>query len=394
MEHLRRPLISTLSTTRRNRGSRSHFWNALPLGAHINFYSGVFALFASIGFISLGMRSWYFTPVHMLITVLIMGGFAVGYAAVSMARRFWLIPVLGISQGFLFEVVDSRYYNHALRLLPPGDPLERQLSVIGVGSILSVVTGYVLFVAFISQQGSRLFRAQTEIALAGEIHRALVPAIQRSWGNFEVYGASIPSGEVGGDLVDVVGSTDAWTAYIADVSGHGVYAGLLMAMFKTAVRTCAEAESPDLLLQGVHRALYPLKTSNTFVTAGFLQYRQGTPLLLSLAGHPALLRYNSRTRYVEECGSAGMPVGILPEQSFHSVSVSCEPQDLLLLLTDGLAEVFDKDGKELGIEPIKHALANAATLPLLELFTSLRQVALNAGRQEDDQTMLLVRRLA
>lgn len=366
----------------------------MPIGARILFYSGVFSLFASVGFIFLSMQSWYLTPTYILITVLIYGTFAVGYAFISLARRFWIFPIVGIAEGSLLGFVNGHYYSHAVRLLPPGAPLKQQLVIVGIGSILSVVAGYALFIAFFSQQGARLFRAQTEITLAGEIHRALVPAIERDLGIFQVYGASWPSGEVGGDLVDLVGNDNAWTAYIADVSGHGVSAGLLMAMFKTAVRTSADAPSPHILLQQVHRALYPLKTSNTFVTAAFLQFREGNPLLLSLAGHPALLRYNSCTCQIEEYPSSDMPVGILPEQSFNAVPVVCEPEDVLLLLTDGLSEVFDKDGNELGLDPIKCALAKAATLPLPDLFGRLRQVALNAGRQEDDQTMLLVRRVA
>lgn len=366
----------------------------MPLGPRINFYSGVFALFASIGFIFLLMQSAQLTVSHTVITVLITGGFSVGYAAVSVARRLWLFPLLALLEAVCFGVENARFYNHALSLLPPSSPLHRQMVIISVGSIVATVVGYFLFVAFFSQQGAQLFRAQTEITLAGEIHRALVPAIERNLGVFQLYGASLPSGEVGGDLVDVVGDADAWTAYIADVSGHGVSAGLLMAMFKTAVRTSADASSPDILLQDVHRALFPLKTSNTFVTAGFLQFREGNRLLLSLAGHPALLRYNSHTGQVQEYPSSDMPVGILPEQSFRAVPVECEPQDVLLLLTDGLSEVFDKAGNELGLEPIKSAFAKAAPLPLPELFSRLRQVALNAGHQEDDQTMLLVRRVA
>ena len=341
---------------------------------------------------SLALYSQQLTPLAILTNVFVMGAFAVAYAGLSIVRRFWLIPVFGVLEGLLLAVANAYFLSNAPRLVAPDSPLRAQLFIIGFGSIISVVLGYTLFVLFFARQGALLFRARTEIALAGEIHRALVPAIEFHWGAFQIYGASLPSGDVGGDLVDIIGGPEAWTAYIADVSGHGVSAGLLMAMFKTAVRTSAGTSAPDVLLQGVHRALYPLKTRNTFMTAGVLQYKKDDSLHLSLAGHPPLLHYSQRTRHVEEYPSSDMPVGILPEQSFSSATVTCESGDILLLLTDGLSEVFDKTGKELGIEPIKRAFAKFADLPLPELFARLRQVALDAGRQEDDQTMLLVRR--
>jgi serine phosphatase RsbU (regulator of sigma subunit) len=370
--------------------SRRTAWKSLPVAARISFYAGVFALFASIAFIWLAFSRVYLSPFRIFVTVVIFASFAIGYAAAGVARRLWLIPVFMIAEFFLFGIVGNMY-RHAPQLVTPDSPLEKQLMLLGIGSIASVVIGYALFIAFFYKQGSQLFRAQTEIALAGEIHRALVPAIHHKLGAFELYGASVPSGVVGGDLVDVVGDAEAWTAYVADVSGHGVAAGVLMAMFKTAVHTQPGSASPELLLREVNRTLYPLKTNNTFVTAGVLHSNRDG-LSLTLAGHPALLRYCRSTGEVQEYPPADMPVGILPEETFTPIPVACEPGDVLLIVTDGLTEVFDAKGKEMGLGPLKVGLAQWASLPLPELFTRLREVALKAGSQLDDQTMLIVRR--
>lgn len=226
--------------------------------------------------------------------------------------------------------------------------------------------------------------------MAAEIHKALVPPIHKTIGSFEIFGTSFPSGEVGGDLVDVAGDGTTWTGYVADVSGHGVSAGLLMAMFKTAVRTRAEGSSSPHLLDEVHRALYPLKTANMFVTVGVLHCADNQ-FSLWLAGHPPLLHYSKRSGEVREYPTMDLPLGILPEQTFSAATVTCEPGDVLMLLTDGMTEVFDKSGKEMGIEPVKAVMAKSAALPLPEMFTTLRESALKFGRQDDDQTMLIVR---
>jgi hypothetical protein len=351
----------------------------------------VFALFASIGFISLAMGRVYLSPLRIVLTVVILGGFAIGYAALSLARRFWWMPALAIGEAILFMIM-ANVYRNAPQLIPPDSPVLKQLVLLGAGSIASVVVGYTLFVIFFAKQGSQMFRAQNEIALAGEIHRALVPAIHRKFGVFELYGASVPSGEVGGDLADIVGDSQSWTAYMADVSGHGVSAGVLMAMFKTAVHTTTGGAPPQILLKEVNRTLYPLKTDNTFVTAGVLHCGAEDQLSISVAGHPPLLRYCRSTGEVEEFPPTDMPVGILPEETFTATPVACESGDVLLLVTDGLTEVFDPKGEEMGLGPLKVGLAQWAALPLSELFTQLRAVALKNGPQLDDQTMLIVRR--
>lgn len=312
-------------------------------------------------------------------------------AASGIARKYWVIPIVAFGGGVFFTFLEN-YFRSPI-LIASDSPLRVQIAVLAIGAIVSIVAGYVLFIVFFSRQGARYFRAQNEIAMAGEIHRALVPPIERTLGCYELYGRSLPSGEVGGDLVDVTGDDRGWIAYVADVSGHGVSAGLLMAMFKTAVRTRSSHESPERLLEEVHRALYPLKMNNMFVTAGFLGCA-GDQLTLCLAGHPALLHFRHESGTVEEHPTIDMPLGILPEQSFTCEPLSCKAGDVLLLLTDGLTEVFDKAGKEMGVEPIKAVLAKSAELPLPRMFEQIRSVALASGRQDDDQTMLLVRKRA
>jgi serine phosphatase RsbU (regulator of sigma subunit) len=84
-------------------------------------------------------------------------------------------------------------------------------------------------------------------------------------------------------------------------------------------------------------------------------------------------------------------MGMLADQTFHSTKVVCQPGDIFVLLTGGLPEVVDRSGREMGIAPLKEALARSASQELPELFSSMRAAALNFGKQDDDQTMLIVR---
>jgi phosphoserine phosphatase RsbU/P len=335
------------------------------------------------------------SPAHQTIesavaAVAIYGGFAVGYAALSMARKFWLIPLWALLQAAAFTLIANIFHAETIE---NRKELDQQLFALGVCAILAVVIGYIAFIIFVRREGTRYFRIQTEIELAREIHRSLVPTFERKLAGYEIFGASIPSGEVGGDLVDIAESSNEWIVYIADISGHGVSSGVLMAMFKTAIRSGLGANSsPTGLLEGVHRTLYPLKMPNMFATAAVLQLRPGSnSVTYSLAGHPALLRYCSQQRAIVEYASQNLPLGILPEQQFASDRLECDPGDVILLLTDGFSEVFDANAAELGMEPIKSAFLKVADRPLSEIFEHLRNVSLSFGNQDDDQTILLVR---
>jgi len=353
------------------------------------FYAAVFSLFASVSVLSMLMSAVYLSPLEIFLNIVAWGGVAVAYAAASISERYWLFPVFIVVQGVI-SYVGSAHAPVRPLLVAAGSPMHRQLEVLGIIGVVCVVLGYTLFLSFLGRQGARYFRAHNEIAMAAEIHRALVPPIHKTTRSFEIYGISVPSGEVGGDLVDVAGDGESWTGYVADVSGHGVSAGLLMAMFKTAVRTRVEDASTTELLAEVHRALYPLKTPNMFATVGVLQWT-GRIFNLTLAGHLPLLHYVQSSGEVREYPALDLPLGILPHQTFRSREVVCQTGDIFVLLTDGLTEVFDRSGTEMGIAPLKELLGRSARQELPELFGSMRATALNFGKQDDDQTMLIVR---
>jgi hypothetical protein len=365
-------------------------WKSTPRAMRICFYAAVFSLFASVEVLVLLMSTTYFSPLEIFLNIVIFGGFSIAYAAVWIWQRYWVIPVLIIFQGVLSTVVGAHYHHMRSQLIPAGSPMHRQVEGLGIIGIVSVLLGYVLFIVYVKSQGARHFRALNEIAMAGEIHRALVPPIHKTIQSFEIYGISVPSGEVGGDLVDVVGDGESWTGYVADVSGHGVSAGLLMAMFKSAVRTRVKDASTTELLSKVHHALYPLKTANMFATVGVLQWT-GRNFNLTLAGHLPLLHYVQSCGEIREYPALDLPWGILADQTFHSTEVVCQTGDIFVLLTDGLTEVFDRSGRQMGIAPLKEVLRKSESRELPELFKRMRATALNFGKQDDDQTMLIVR---
>src|SRR5262249_26814041 len=210
-------------------------------------------------------------------------------------------------------------------------------------------------------------------------------------GDFEFLGWSHASGDVGGDLVDLVEQDSTWLGYVADVSGHGVGSGVVMGMFKSALRMRVRASgSIGSLLDDIHGVLMPLKQPQMYVTVACVRSCSGDRLECAVAGPLPILRV--RNRLVQEITTPQIAVGMLEGSTFASSSVECLPGDLFALLTDGLIEVFDKERRELGFDWAKQVLASNADLPLVAIADGLLAGARTYGTQTDDQSLLLIRR--
>jgi sigma-B regulation protein RsbU (phosphoserine phosphatase) len=260
-----------------------------------------------------------------------------------------------------------------------------------MGTLVGVSVGYTLFIMFMDVTATRYLRTRAELAVAHDIHQLLVPSVGQTIGEYEFYGRSIASGEVGGDLVDVVGADGRWLGYVADVSGHGVGSGIVMAMFKSALRVRALADSSiESLLGDIQTALMPLKQPNMFVTVACVRGGAGSDVECAVAGHLPILRV--RAGVVEEVTTPQLALGMFADATFTSAQIECRSGDLIALLTDGLIEVFDSANQELGFEWAKTMLGDLADRPLQEIADRLLADARRHGAQLDDQSVLLIRR--
>src|SRR4029453_7148020 len=109
----------------------------------------------------------------------------------------------------------------------------------GIAMFMMMAFGVLAYRTHISTEGARQLRAEAELALAHRLHRVLVPPVVFRNSTVEICGRSIPSDQVGGDLVDVVTADGGVLGYLVDVSGHGIPAGTLMGAVKAAMRSTA-----------------------------------------------------------------------------------------------------------------------------------------------------------
>jgi hypothetical protein len=375
------------------------FWRQFPRRSTVIFLLGVFLIFSTMAFVNDMMGLGRQPTAALVLSVLILGVFPVLYAFSGFALRFksWkaIVPIFIVHYSLMSMIA------HLLPLPPRPEQmgpteiarLDNRLSFDGLATIFAVWLGYGCFIYVSIAESRRYLRVRAEIELAAEIHRVLVPAIETKIGGYEFYGRSFPSGEVGGDLVDLAGSDEHWVAYLADVSGHGVAPGVVTGMVKSAARMLlSSSDDTAHLLQRLNEVLYPLKKPDMFVTFCFVA-RNDAGLRIGLAGHPAILHFCARSDQIAQFECPNMPLGIFPSGDFESSEIQAEPGDVFALYTDGFLEQADSAGEEFGLTRLQAEFQKHAKEPLDAICRKLQESLARHGPQFDDQSILLIRKL-
>ena len=366
----------------------------------------VFLLFSSIGFYVDIMNGGKLPYATVILFGIVSGvNSALWILALSRLPRFllWLLVVLQFFIGPIDNLA-SRILENTFHALPVDGVVGVRFSA--TATLTVVILSYVFFTRYMGITGKEAYRIKTELELAHTIQKTLVPPITRSTRCFEIYGISEPSEKVGGDLVDVVELPGGDTvAYLADIAGHGLQAGILMGMLKTAARTALSDEDGNdggktlsLLMVRLNEVLPQVKEAHMYATFTALRLNLDGRSFYGMAASPPLVLWSAANKSIVHVEEEQFPLGLLPVADFPASVFGMEQGDVVLIATDGILEVgskqkADKD-VEFGIEALERVLSSNANLPLPELAAQVLSTVRSYGRQLDDQTLLLVRRRA
>jgi sigma-B regulation protein RsbU (phosphoserine phosphatase) len=228
----------------------------------------------------------------------------------------------------------------------------------------------------------------------GDMQKALVPAIAYRDHQVEAHGQAIPMDEVGGDLADLVATGSEVTAYVADASGHGLRAGVLMGMLKTAMRYGLHlGQSLPKLLDHINLVLPSVKEPSMYATLSVLRFDGTHEVEYLSAGHVPLLHYRRRTGDVVRYSMDQFPLGLFQGFGYVSRRLRYEPGDIFALVTDGIVETGMERDAEFGFDRLAQILREMGGCPLAEISAAVQDAVAGYGAQEDDQTVMLVRAL-
>jgi sigma-B regulation protein RsbU (phosphoserine phosphatase) len=257
--------------------------------------------------------------------------------------------------------------------------------------------------AMISLENARLFeetlekqRMEEELNIAHEIQQALLPKNLPRFEHFDLAGINVPSRQVGGDYYDCIQIDDThYGIAIADVSGKGVPAALLMANVQASLHALVGTQvSIPTMFYKINNLTHQNTTPDKFITFfyGILDTDQQTFTFCNAGHNPPYLFKNCREFQLLEDG--GLLLGMLPNCSYRTGMVTLAQNDWLVLYTDGVNEAINPAGEEFDtwrIEEVIEKNKNETAQTLLEAILAAIKNFVQDVPQSDDITLVVIK---
>ncbi|NYF89336.1 PP2C family protein-serine/threonine phosphatase [Tunturiibacter empetritectus] len=340
-------------------------------------------------------------------------------AVVSVAYTDWIV-VANISLGYLYvlPIALSAFINPlpiTIGLAVLGSILQELYGPIGDNTHVRIVrfiislAGFLIvgfLVSLIAKQRGRLAAEvrrqrdeyEDDLLLAAQVQRQVLSKAPIVPG-LELAAFMQTARLLGGDYYDFFQISDEIVdVVIADVSGKGAAASLLMPSLAVALRLRAhELSGPAAILKDLDECLKQITRPATFVTMFYARFNTKLRILeYASGGHnpPLLLRTsNSQSMLLEE---AGPIMGILPDTQFSNTIITLEPGDILVFYTDGVTEQENESEEEFSFERLTKLILDKSSEPATTLVTDIADaVSAFAGPKEqtDDLTLVIAKLL-
>ncbi len=240
-------------------------------------------------------------------------------------------------------------------------------------------------------------KMEKELSLAAEIQTDFLPKATPEFKGFDISGYMTPCYQVGGDYYDYmpIGS-DRLGITIADVSGKGVSASLLMASLRASLHSEVHLlYDMEKMTANLNDFIHKSSSINSFITFFFCELNMKSGKLKFInAGHnpPIVLDKKGNINRLESCG---LCLGMFPDVEYKAQTVVLHPGDITLLFTDGITESRNKENKEFEEEKLVKFLKKKSKLPAPELIKEIQKEVETFTAdtdQMDDQTVVVIKK--
>jgi len=242
-------------------------------------------------------------------------------------------------------------------------------------------------------------KMEKELDLAAKIQEDFLPKESPESKNFEIVGSNIPCYQVGGDYYDFITiDPSRLGVVVADVSGKGVGASLLMASLRAALHSelypkYKIEEMAAKLNNFVHRSSSP----NSFITFFYCELNNKTGEFKYInAGHnpPLVIDKKGKIQRLESCG---LCLGMFPSTSYEASKVTLDVGDNAILFTDGITESRNKDNKEFDEERLIKLIQKHSKLSAKKLLEKINEEVdsfISGAERMDDMTIVIIQRVS
>lgn len=223
-----------------------------------------------------------------------------------------------------------------------------------------------------------------DLQIARRVQEALVPQRAFTSPRIEIRSAYIPSEVLSGDFYDYFTVDDFMYLFVADVSGHGLPAAILVSLLKSYIHTeAANDRSLAEFMARLNDFLFSVSLPTQFATAALFRVDGNRELVYSNAAHPPFLlhqRRNGKTILLEQPSNL---LGAMPNMSFEEHSISVAPGDTLFVYTDGLTDRVNRDGDFYSIDRVAAVLDQAHDADLGTVYDSIYDDVRNFAATEE-----------
>lgn len=240
-------------------------------------------------------------------------------------------------------------------------------------------------------------RTESEIELARKVVESLLPRSFPNLPGFDIYGTTIPVREVGGDYLDVIDRvSDRLGILVADVSGKGLPAALIMVTFRAYIHATVINElAMRIVMARVNRLVHDATNGDRFITTFYgLIDAENRRLMYINAGHnpPLLLRADGSSQLLEH---GGFPLGVFEDSRYSESVVEFRYGDMLVLYTDGVVEARNAQDDQFGVprlEQVVRANGRDRAFNIVQAVTgAVHDHSFDVDGPEDDLTVMVIK---
>jgi sigma-B regulation protein RsbU (phosphoserine phosphatase) len=238
-----------------------------------------------------------------------------------------------------------------------------------------------------------------ELELARELQKSLVPANPPHTREYDIAAFNLVANTVGGDIYDFVPLPDGRLAVLfGDASGHGMAAGLVMAVAHASFHTQLEIDpSPACIFATLNRMLCRTGGSRSFFAGAYVMLEQDGHFTAMLAGHPPILKVDAAGKVIDHIGKGAYPLGVKASLRYEEQRGYLGPAERLVLHSDGLTEARSPSGQDFGDEIVEAIIGWAPTEPAATTVDNLAgewRRFVGQRPAEDDVSIAVIRRIA
>lgn len=262
---------------------------------------------------------------------------------------------------------------------------------------VELVATFLMMVLLLAMELIDKVKYRDELQLARDLQASLIPHQMPRTEPWEIAAFNSIANTVGGDIYDFVPLPDDRLAVLfGDASGHGMAAGLVMAVAHAAFRTQLEVDpSPELISASLNRILCRTGGPRSFFSCCYFLLSPDGTFSATIAGHPPVLKIDAQGKVVEHIGRGAYPMGVKASLTWEIVTGTLAPGERILLHSDGLTEARNATEKEFGdayLEVVAGWYPDASAQSLLETLLGEWRSFIGRVVPDDDVSVAVIRR--